>query len=152
MPDAHAVIEKLPHPERGWMLPGGYNYCGPLNPLEQQLDEDDNPLPGQEPINSLDGVCKEHDINYRDFPDEKHRWDKQMLRRIDSLGPSSGWKESIARKLVKGIISGKVRLGLGVSGGCLEDSDEDESKVIILHAPNKEMGRLLKENGVQKVK
>ena len=83
-----------------------------------------------------------------------------MLKKIDNLGPSSGWKESIARKLVKGIIWGKVKLGLGAgtaidrlglgagtrAGGCLDESDDEDASVIILHAPNLEMGKLLKDH------
>ena len=157
MPDAHALLEKLPHPKRGWTIPSfSGKYCGPLNDLEKQLDENDNPRPGHEPTHQLDEVCMWHDRMYRDFPNEKHRWDKEMLRRIDNLGPSSGWKESIARKLVKGIIWGKVKLGLGVArvavGGCLDSDDEDNTRklAIVLHAPNVEYGRLLKRLGVEK--
>jgi hypothetical protein len=155
MPDAHSLIEKLPHPKAGWVLKGFSGaYCGPTNPLDQQLDENDNPKPGQEPEHALDEVCLWHDKMYRDFPEEKHRWDKEMLRRIDNLGPSSGWKESVARKLVKGIIWGKVKLGLGV-GGCVNDSDDEDERmrkrVIVLHAPSQELGRMLKENGIKKV-
>jgi hypothetical protein len=158
MPDVHGLLEKLPHPKGGFTLPN-MRYCGPFNPLEVQLDENDEPNPGHEPVNSLDSACKTHDVLYRDFPDEKHRWDKQLLRQIDALGPSNGWRESLARKFVKGIIWGKVKLGLGVGegagtatgrlGGCLTDSDED--LVLILHAPSLEMGQLLKNLSVQKV-
>ena len=138
MPDIHKLIEKLPKPKGGWVLPNN-RYCGPGNPLETQLDVNGNPNPGHEPMHELDSVCLWHDKMYQDFPEEKHRWDKEMLRRIDNLGPSSGWKESIARRLVKGVIWGKVKLGLGVRGGgclddegCLDDSDcsDDEKKIV----------------------
>ena len=172
MPDVHGLIEKLPHPKRGWTLPSVTGkYCGPLNDLETQLDANDNPNLGHEPTHELDSVCLWHDKMYRDFPEEKTRWDKEMLRRIDNLGPSSGWKESVARRLVKGVIWGKVKLGLGIRigdgegdvvvGGCLqvsadsdaEDEDNNRNKyTIILHAPSKEMGQLLNELGIQKIK
>ena len=153
MPDLHGVIEKLPHPKQGYTLRGfSGKYCGPMNPLEEQLDENENPKPGEEPIHELDEVCLWHDLQYSKFPEEKHRWDKEMLKRIDNLGPSSGWKESIARKLVKGIIWGKVKLGLGM-GGCNSDSDSEEDGRIflVLHAPDADKGRWLKEIGVKKV-
>lgn len=140
MPDVHGLIEKLPHPTRGWTLPPSYKYCGPLNPLDVQLDGNDIPNPGHEPINALDEVCMWHDVKYRDAPHEKHRWDKEMIRKIDLLAPSSGWKESMARKLVKAVISGKVKLGLGM----------DERVGFCLHAPSREMGKLLKEMNVPK--
>ena len=50
MPDAHGILEKLPKPAKGWTLPG-YQYCGPLNPLEKQVNENDEPNPGFEPVN-----------------------------------------------------------------------------------------------------
>ena len=171
MPDVHSLIEKLPHPKKGWTVPSiSGKYCGPLNPLETQLDENDKPIPSEQPVHELDQICLWHDLKYRDFPEEKHRWDKEMLKKIDNLGPSSGWKESIARKLVKGIIWGKVKLGLGAgtgrslatdvsraidrlglgagtrAGGCLDESDDEDASVIILHAPNLEMGKLLKDH------
>ena len=152
MPDVHSLIEKLPHPKKGWTVPSiSGKYCGPLNPLETQLDENDKPIPSEQPVHELDQICLWHDLKYRDFPEEKHRWDKEMLKKIDNLGPSSGWKESIARKLVKGIIWGKVKLGLGLgagtrAGGCLDESDDEDASVIILHAPNLEMGKLLKDH------
>ena len=150
MPDVHSLIEKLPHPKKGWTVPSiSGKYCGPLNPLETQLDENDKPIPSEQPVHELDQICLWHDLKYRDFPEEKHRWDKEMLKKIDNLGPSSGWKESIARKLVKGIIWGKVKLGLGAGtelGGCLDESDDEDASVIILHAPKLEMGKLFKDH------
>ena len=100
MPDAHGLIEKLPHPSKGWTLPN-YKFCGPLNPLEVQLDENDEPRDGHAPRDQLDSACMWHDIKYRDFPDEKHRWDKELIRRIDALDSSSGWRESLARNFCK---------------------------------------------------
>ena len=37
--DIHSAIGKLPKLKRGWTLPG-YNYTGPYNPLEQQVNYD----------------------------------------------------------------------------------------------------------------
>ena len=63
--DIHKLIGKLPKPKRGWTLPG-HKYTGPYNPLEQQLDENDNPIEGQEPYNDVDATAMVHDICYRD--------------------------------------------------------------------------------------
>ena len=39
--DIHRVLNKLPKPKRGLVLPN-YNYCGPYNPLNKQLIYDQN--------------------------------------------------------------------------------------------------------------
>ena len=44
--DIHALIGKLPRPNGGWTLPN-HKYTGPWNPLHEQLDKSDNPLPGK---------------------------------------------------------------------------------------------------------
>ena len=36
MIDIHKIIDSLPHPKKGWVLPG-YKYCGPSNPLQKEL-------------------------------------------------------------------------------------------------------------------
>ena len=63
--DIHKLIGKLPRPPKGFVLPG-HKYTGPYNPLENQLDKNDNPIPGQEPKNGVDAISKHHDICYRD--------------------------------------------------------------------------------------
>ena len=63
--DLHKLIGSLPRPEKGWVLPN-HKYTGPYNPLDQQLDQQDVPLPGQEPFNAIDAVSMRHDICYRD--------------------------------------------------------------------------------------
>ena len=63
--DIHRVIGKLPKPKRGFTL-RKHKYTGPYNPLEKQLDEQDLPIPGQEPYNGVDTISMAHDICYRD--------------------------------------------------------------------------------------
>ena len=53
--DIHSLIRKLPRPKDGFTLPN-HKYTGPWNPLETQLDENDKPLPGQEPYNQVDEI------------------------------------------------------------------------------------------------
>ena len=43
--DIHKVIGTIPlRPKKGFVLPK-HKYTGPYNPLNKQLDENDNPLP-----------------------------------------------------------------------------------------------------------
>ena len=63
--DLHAAIGKLPRPKKGLVLPN-HKFTGPYNPLDKQLDENDEPLPGQEPYNQVDAIALRHDICYRD--------------------------------------------------------------------------------------
>ena len=79
------MIGKLPRPKRGFVLPY-HKYTGPYNPLREQLDEKDQPLPGQEPYNAVDATTMRHDICYRDNTKEgKHECDDRMLLKLDML-------------------------------------------------------------------
>ena len=46
--DIQKGIGKLPPPKRGFVLPY-HKYTGPYNPLPEQLDEDDQPVAGDQP-------------------------------------------------------------------------------------------------------
>lgn len=48
-------------------IPDGYRYCGPGTKLAEMLRRGD---PG---INRLDGACKEHDVAYAKYSDDKNR-------------------------------------------------------------------------------
>lgn len=48
--------------EGKFLAPGGYNYCGPGNPLDN----------GQ-PKNASDAACRQHDIDYDRFRKEKDK-------------------------------------------------------------------------------
>ena len=39
-----------------------YNYCGPNTRLDIRLGENNNPNPGEEPINRVDQACYNHDL------------------------------------------------------------------------------------------
>ena len=109
--DIHAVIGKLPRPHGGWTLPN-HKYTGPFNPLHEQLDANDNPLPGQEPYNQVDAIAMKHDICYRDHEGDKHGCDRQMLSDLNAMQPN-GLRERLDRTFVKGVIGAKYKLGLG---------------------------------------
>jgi hypothetical protein len=110
--DIHKLIGKLPRPKKGFVWPG-HKYTGPYNPLHDQLDENDVPIIGQEPINQVDEISMKHDICYRDNPKGKNQCDKEMLLRLDQLKPEN-WRESIDKTAIKTIIGTKANLGLGI--------------------------------------
>ena len=111
--DVHSLIGKLPKPKGGFTLPS-HKYTGPYNPLDKQLDVNDQPLPGQEPYNQVDAIAMKHDICYRDNNNKqgKLKCDKEML---DSLSQTKtkGIRESFDKKLVQAAIGTKYKLGLG---------------------------------------
>ena len=115
--DLHAAIGKLPKPKGGFTLPS-HKYTGPYNPLDKQLDSNDQPLPGQEPYNQIDAIAIKHDICYRDNDNKKGKLkcDKDML---DSLSQTKtkGIRESFDKKLVQAAIGTKYKLGLGAKNG-----------------------------------
>ena len=113
--DIHKIIGNLPRPKKGFVLPG-HKYTGPYNPLEEQLDENDSPVPGQEPFNTVDAISMRHDICYRDHGDTKggkHDCDDTMLKELDVLEPKN-IREKIDKRLIKSLIGVKRKLGLGV--------------------------------------
>ena len=112
--DIHKLIGKLPRPTKGFVLPG-HKYTGPFNPLKDQLDENDNPIPGQEPKNSVDAISMHHDICYRDnsTKDGKQKCDNKMLTELTSLKPKN-LRERMDRSVVRRLISAKKSLGWGI--------------------------------------
>ena len=58
--DIHKLLGKLPRP-------------GPWNPLSKQLDENDLPIEGQEPVNKVDEISLRHDITPRSLQQESVR-------------------------------------------------------------------------------
>ena len=135
--DIHKLIGK---PKGGWTLPG-HKYTGPWNPLDEQLDENDNPLPGQEPYNQVDAIAMRHDICYRDINGEtKHSCDKVMLDELREMKPVN-MRERVDRRLVQGIIGAKYKLGLGKD---LYDDLAAQTLASELHRPKKKSFRDVK--------
>ena len=112
--DIHKAIGKLPRPKRGFVLPY-HKYTGPYNPLHEQLDENDQPILGQEPYNAVDAISMRHDICYRDNngKEGKLNCDDKMLEELEELEPK-GIREKIDKKLVRSIIGRKRKLGWGI--------------------------------------
>ena len=113
--DVHKAIGKLPiRPHRGFVLPN-HKYTGPYNPLHEQLDEHDEPIPGQEPYNAVDAISMRHDICYRDHSTKegKHKCDDAMLHKLGELKPRN-LRERFDKKAVQSIIGQKRRLGWGL--------------------------------------
>ena len=108
--DIHKLIGKLPRPKRGFVLPS-HKYTGPYNPLKEQLDANDNPLPGQEPFNSVDAISLRHDICYRDK--NKHLCDDKMLQDLEELDPKD-LRERLDKGFVKTVIGVKRKMGWGI--------------------------------------
>ena len=113
--DIHEKIGKLPIiPKRGFTLPN-MHYCGPYNPLNDQLiyDQKGNILRYiQKPTGKTDEICSQHDVDYtlsRNLKD-KHIADQRM---IDSINKLPYNQKQWGTFLVKNIISSKKKLGLG---------------------------------------
>ena len=82
--DIHAIIGKMPRPKKGFVL-SNHKYTGPYNTLHEQLDENDNPLPSQEPFNQVDEISRQHDIYYRDHSNDKTNCDKVMPNKLSQM-------------------------------------------------------------------
>ena len=113
--DLHKVIGKTPFkPKKGFVLPN-HRYTGPYNPLDEQLDEYDQPKPGHEPFNAVDDISRKHDICYRDNGNKegKTKCDKEMLVELKMLKPRNK-REMFDRALIRGIIGTKHKIGFGI--------------------------------------
>ena len=111
--DIHKLIGKIPRPRKGFVLPN-HKYTGPCNPLNEQLDENDQPVPGQEPYNAVDAISMRHDICYRDkntIEGGKGRCDDEMLQELHLLNPKNV-REKIDKKIVQSIIGAKRKFGM----------------------------------------
>ena len=112
--DIHKAIGKLPIiPKKGLTLPN-MNYCGPFNPLNEQLiyDKNGNILKYiQNPTGNTDKICSQHDVDYALSKSLKDRniADKKMINAINELP----YNQQYGTFLVKNIIKSKRKLGLG---------------------------------------
>ena len=89
-----------------------YNYCGPGTKLEERLASNDPNY--REPINKLDAICQQHDIDYSNARSlsDKHAADDIMLQRISEIPyRERPWGTSLAQAA----IATKKKLGLGAS-------------------------------------
>ena len=114
--DIHKIIGMIPViPKKGFVLLH-HKYTGPYNPLDKQLDHNNQPLSGQEPYNAVDAISMQHDICYRDKGNNKtgkQKCDEKMLQELKILKPKD-IREKFDRRLVQGVISAKKRMGWGI--------------------------------------
>ena len=82
------------------------NYCGPNTRLEERLAR------GDEGINRLDQVCKQHDIDYSNALSscDKHSADQKMIDAIEQYP-----NQSLTERAIKNTIKLKKKLGLGLN-------------------------------------
>ena len=132
MIDLHKAIGKLPIiPKRGFTLPN-MHYCGAYNPLNSQLEYNNQGRIikyKQFPTGKIDSICSQHDVDYtlaKNLKD-KHIADKKMIDAINKL-PYKERQWGIF--LVKNIILGKKKLGLGNSF-TMNDLSEELNKPVI---------------------
>lgn len=92
-------------------IPGGYRYCGPGTKLKERLSRGD---PG---INQLDEACKQHDIAYAKYSDDKNRniadriLANKAWERVKSSDASLA--ERAAAWAVTTAMNAKSKLGMG---------------------------------------
>ncbi len=91
----------------------GYNYCGPGTRLDIRLDNQDQPKPGEIPVNKIDQACHSHDVSYKN-PDlkQQHLADIKLIHALNSI-PNKSLRESLASFLVKSAMKGKIMIGAG---------------------------------------
>ncbi|KAL9957015.1 hypothetical protein ACROYT_G038593 [Oculina patagonica] len=87
-----------------------YNYCGPGTKLEKRLASNDPKY--RDPINNLDSICQQHDIDYSNSKSlaDKHKADDLMLKRISKIPfKDRPWGTTG----VQALIASKRKIGLG---------------------------------------
>ena len=91
----------------------GYNYCGPGTRLDIRLDSNDNPNPGEEPINAIDEACQIHDIAYRAGDlQQRHLADVRLIHAINAI-PDKTLRQKIASAIISAVMKGKLVFGSG---------------------------------------
>src|SRR5271156_93458 len=91
----------------------GTRYLGPGIRLDLRLDEDGNPLPGNEPTDRVDEAALKHDRAYSRFDDLQNRLkaDKEMLNDLYNINNPTR-KERLERCLTIPILLVKRFIGL----------------------------------------
>ena len=83
------------------------NYAGPDTRLDIRLDENDNPKPGEEPINRVDAAAYKHDLAYRDKDiRSRQKADIDLIHDVNEIEKPT-LKETIAKLIVKGAMKAK---------------------------------------------
>ena len=112
--DIHKTIRKLPRLKAGF-TPGKYKYMEPYNPLDQQLEynEDTGEIAiwHVKPYNKVDEIAAYHDVCY-DMGKNKGDCDKAMVKSLDEIpyGEMPKWAQT-----ARFLINTKQKFGLGLN-------------------------------------
>ncbi|ESO88223.1 hypothetical protein LOTGIDRAFT_175895 [Lottia gigantea] len=126
----------------------GHNYTGPGTRLDLRLDENDNPKPGEEPVNRVDAAALKHDILYRNKDVTfRHQADKQMIDELENI-PNPTFKEKLQRALIE-LLRAKLKLDY-----CKGKNDYGDGGIIfgLYLAPKVKYNIVLTSDGVLKEK
>ena len=118
--DIHKLIGKLTRPKGGF-TPFDYKYLGPYNPLESQLEHDDEGNITKfhvQPKNKVDRIAAEHDVYYT-IGRNKGDCDREMVSKLDALPYGEVPKMGM---LARNIINTKQKLGLGLKKRLASDA------------------------------
>ena len=93
----------------------GHNFTGPGTRLDLRLNDDLTPKSWSKPVDRVDNAAYHHDLAYAEHSDTANRnvADRVMVNELDSI-PNPTFREKVERAIVKPIISGKAKLGLGM--------------------------------------
>ena len=111
--DIHSILGKNPITRSVLKPKFGYQYCGPYNNLDKQVDY--NETTGQiykvhdKPKNKTDEVCMKHDICYS-IGKNKNDCDREMINDFDNLKYGETNKST---SIIREIINTKQKFGLG---------------------------------------
>ena len=95
----------------------GYSYAGPGTRLDIRLDENDQPKPGEEPINRVDAAAYKHDLAYRnDDIRTRQKADIDLIQDLNEI-QNPTLRERIDRFLVKMAMKAKIAFGGEVING-----------------------------------
>jgi len=118
--DIQKLSEKLPG--LPWAKYSGekhlfnHSFTGPGTRLDLRLNENDEPKPGEYPINRVDQAALKHDLFYRDHLDinERHFADLKMINELKNI-PNPTFRERVERAFIIKILQAKMKFGLGIA-------------------------------------
>ena len=93
-----------------------YNYLGQKTRLDIRLDENNQPKPGEEPINAIDQLAYIHDLAYQksDNISDRHEADIQMINGLKQLKNLSIPQKLIRAMIIK-LFQAKLKIVVGLS-------------------------------------
>jgi hypothetical protein len=86
-----------------------HQFTGPFTKLHKRVDDYGRPI--TKPFNQVDAIAFQHDMDYQ-LGVPKREADLKMIRSLEQMRPRN-LRERFDRFLIKNIIKGKVKLGLG---------------------------------------